>query len=558
MKTSTAIQKVAEAHKLQGRMKFQGMDVSIENKKGSVRRWYDPHGKETGSTKMYLDYGYIRGTLGTDGDHVDVYVGPQASSDKVFVINQSKKPEGSKKDDGKKWAVFDEQKVMLGFDNAEDAKAAYLKQYDDPRFFGNMKEMSMADFRAKVLDKKNHGKKVAELVANPDDPLHTPPGYRKRKKVAGLRLPKPKITRAQARQALRIADQVKSMTEREATNRAAKKLVDVVGVREKKSSDEKREGHIAERLDDLGIGILAAPYAARGLKNVLGHRKGVLGAVGQGAGAAEKVMHKYETPMELTGLALVAPGVTNALARGIGKLTKKKQDASPPVTGVQQAASPALTTAPSADQPTAKIGMVAPPGPQAAVTAQGSKPVMPIAGQPPAAQAAHQMKNATPKTPQTPGQSAASLAKAASIGAPMLAKAKKTNWDMPFKPPSVKEVSQRPFSAMAKPGGGTKTSSLKVAELAMLHGASPEGVAAAVVAGEKLAGITGVLATAGKAALKHKKPLAIAAGTVGIGTAALGAKKAIDVTARAADHSNHRQPLAIRRQTGMGNPIIGR
>lgn len=143
------------------RLKFQGLDISIENPKGSVRRWYDPHGKETGHTKMHFAYGYIRRTKGTDGDHVDVYVGPNSGADTVYIVNQMKKPPESAKNDGQAWTKFDEQKCMLGFDSAEAAKAAYLKQYDDPRFFGSMKTMAFDTFKEKVLDKANHGKKVA-------------------------------------------------------------------------------------------------------------------------------------------------------------------------------------------------------------------------------------------------------------------------------------------------------------------------------------------------------------------------------------------------------------
>jgi hypothetical protein len=148
-------EKQAKAHKLQGETKFQGLDIAIENKKGSKRYWYDPHGVEKGSTYMHFDYGYIRKTKGTDGDHVDVYIGPDENSDRVFIVDQMKKPDFKK---------FDEQKVMLGFKNADDAKKAYLRQYDDPRFFGSMKELSMDDFRTKVLAKENHGRKIAKKL----------------------------------------------------------------------------------------------------------------------------------------------------------------------------------------------------------------------------------------------------------------------------------------------------------------------------------------------------------------------------------------------------------
>lgn len=140
------------AHKLQGERKFHGLDIAIENLKGSERKWYDPHGKEAGSTHMHCDYGYIRGSEGTDGDHVDVYVGPVEEMGPVFIVNQMKKPD---------FKEFDEQKCMVGFKDADAAKAAYLRQYNDPKFFGSMKAMPFEEFKMKVLDKKNHGVKIA-------------------------------------------------------------------------------------------------------------------------------------------------------------------------------------------------------------------------------------------------------------------------------------------------------------------------------------------------------------------------------------------------------------
>lgn len=148
------------------RLKLHGFDVSIESPKGSIRRWYDPHGKETGSTPMHFDYGYLRRTEGTDGDHVDVYVGPHPESERVFVVDQMKKPD---------FKEFDEQKVMLGFRDPVAAKAAYHMQYNDPRFFGSMKEMGIVDFREKVLAKENHGEKVADR-GDPWDRLQSAAG----------------------------------------------------------------------------------------------------------------------------------------------------------------------------------------------------------------------------------------------------------------------------------------------------------------------------------------------------------------------------------------------
>ena len=49
---------------------------------------------------------------------------------------------------------------MLGFDTLEEAKAAYLKQYDKPGFFGGIDTVAVEVFKEKVLLKKWHGKKL--------------------------------------------------------------------------------------------------------------------------------------------------------------------------------------------------------------------------------------------------------------------------------------------------------------------------------------------------------------------------------------------------------------
>lgn len=136
-------------HKLQGRMTLHGMEISIENRKGSVRRGVDKDGHEW-ETKMHHAYGYVRGTVGKDKDHLDCYVGPNPESKKVFVVHQNDPVTGE----------YDEDKTMLAFDSAAEAKAAYLKQYDRPGFFGSMDETSIDAFKREAFKKANHGKKL--------------------------------------------------------------------------------------------------------------------------------------------------------------------------------------------------------------------------------------------------------------------------------------------------------------------------------------------------------------------------------------------------------------
>ncbi len=136
-------------HKLQGRTTFNGLNISIENKKGTIRRGVDSDGHKW-AIKMHYDYGYIRGTEGVDGDHVDCYIGDNIDAKNVYIIHQ--KIPGTDK--------YDEDKCMLGFDTLADAKAAYLKQYDKPGFFGGVDTVPFELFKQKVLMKKYHGKKL--------------------------------------------------------------------------------------------------------------------------------------------------------------------------------------------------------------------------------------------------------------------------------------------------------------------------------------------------------------------------------------------------------------
>ncbi len=96
-------------------------DITIENPAGSVRKGVDADGKEW-STNMANAYGYIKGTEGVDGDHIDVFLHQDMDSwngRKVYVVDQTN-ADGS----------FDEHKVMLGFNDKDEAMSAYLANYD--------------------------------------------------------------------------------------------------------------------------------------------------------------------------------------------------------------------------------------------------------------------------------------------------------------------------------------------------------------------------------------------------------------------------------------------
>ena len=137
----TDAQKEAGNYK-KGHIKFQGLDISIENPTGTVRSGIDPNG-QTWETSMEADYGYIRGTNGLDDEHIDVFVGPDKDAQSAYIITIMKPPS---------FENIDEQKVMLGYNTGAEAKSTFMRHYDSPRFFGSMTAMTMTDFKKKVME----------------------------------------------------------------------------------------------------------------------------------------------------------------------------------------------------------------------------------------------------------------------------------------------------------------------------------------------------------------------------------------------------------------------
>ena len=67
----TDAQKEAGNYK-KGHVRIDGFDITIENPKGSERSGTDATGKKWSHARNNT-YGYIRGTEGVDGDHIDVF-----------------------------------------------------------------------------------------------------------------------------------------------------------------------------------------------------------------------------------------------------------------------------------------------------------------------------------------------------------------------------------------------------------------------------------------------------------------------------------------------------
>ena len=130
-----------------------GLPVYIEWPKGSTRTY-----KRSGTqVLMYADYGYIPKTEGADGEELDVYLGEDLDSPYIFQLHQKDKDN----------EAYDENKYMVGFKSAEEAKEIYLKHVPEDRF-GGIKEMTWDQFKNLL---KNNVQKQAKEVKLDDSHL---------------------------------------------------------------------------------------------------------------------------------------------------------------------------------------------------------------------------------------------------------------------------------------------------------------------------------------------------------------------------------------------------
>jgi len=151
-----------------GHTRISGLDISIENPAGSTRSGTSRDGKAW-SVTMRDHYGYVRGTEGADGDHLDVFVKPGTPGNwngTVFVVDQKKPGNGH----------WDEHKAMLGWSSISGARVGYVRNYskgwDGIRAITPMK---MDDFKVWLM-KGDTTKPAAPASppAEPNTPAETP------------------------------------------------------------------------------------------------------------------------------------------------------------------------------------------------------------------------------------------------------------------------------------------------------------------------------------------------------------------------------------------------
>ena len=120
-----------------GKFQMRGLTFVLENPRGSIRSGTGADGTQW-SVVIPNHYGYISRTKSdADGDHLDVYIGPNPESNRVYAVDQVRFG----------GTEFDEHKFMVGFNSKSDAVDAYNASFSDNAPFGGMVELSWDEFK---------------------------------------------------------------------------------------------------------------------------------------------------------------------------------------------------------------------------------------------------------------------------------------------------------------------------------------------------------------------------------------------------------------------------
>lgn len=123
-----------------GHLRYQGLDIVIENPIGSTRSGTDLNGQPW-EVEMSAHYGYLKRTASRDGEPLDVYVVERPDPDApVFVVDQVD-PRSRR---------LDEHKAIVGVTSEDEAAGVYDAHFSDgsgPERRRAITEMSMDEFK---------------------------------------------------------------------------------------------------------------------------------------------------------------------------------------------------------------------------------------------------------------------------------------------------------------------------------------------------------------------------------------------------------------------------
>jgi len=139
----------AKDSKVIDHISFHGVPISIEHKAGTRRTIRNDRGEVVYDRLLSHDYGFIDNTTGRDGDEVDVILAnpPAASTRSIFIASMiDLGPDVEKRSD--------EDKILIGFRNLDEARRAFLSMYP-PEFLGGIGRMTTDELKAIVEDPKS-------------------------------------------------------------------------------------------------------------------------------------------------------------------------------------------------------------------------------------------------------------------------------------------------------------------------------------------------------------------------------------------------------------------
>ncbi|MBX5462035.1 MAG: hypothetical protein IRZ28_13220 [Steroidobacteraceae bacterium] len=156
--TNPSQAQIAASNYRKGHVSLHGLDITIENPKGSERRGVDRYARKWRAT-LAAHYGYLKGTRGKDKEHIDVFIGPapERADLPVYVLDQPRM---------NKLGELDEHKVLLAFESEAQAREAYAKSYaggvgEKLLEHGTLTRMSLPEFK-RWLAEADHTKRAAE------------------------------------------------------------------------------------------------------------------------------------------------------------------------------------------------------------------------------------------------------------------------------------------------------------------------------------------------------------------------------------------------------------
>lgn len=154
-----------------GHCVIQGLPITIEVARGGFRSGKDKDGTPW-RKQLIAHYGYIKRTESeADGDHIDVFIGPNPDKFHTVWIVDQLTPEGD----------FDECKCMLGYDTMTEAKQGYLYNYRlDWNGLGGMTPMDIELFKQWIKDGDTRNP-LSNCLGDPlsavfNNPKHEPAG----------------------------------------------------------------------------------------------------------------------------------------------------------------------------------------------------------------------------------------------------------------------------------------------------------------------------------------------------------------------------------------------